>query len=65
MRKAAHDQRPLFDPWLAWEQLPDSVRQQALEVLTALYLEAADLHRIGEQTIHNPSVVENILSRSH
>lgn len=64
MRKAAHDQRPLFDPWLAWEQLPDSVRQQALEVLIALYLEATDLHRIGEQTLHNPPVVENTSSRS-
>jgi hypothetical protein len=64
MRKAAHDQRPLFDPWLAWDQLPDSVRQQALEVLTALYLETTDLHRIGEQPIHISSVVENTPSRS-
>jgi len=64
MRKAAHDQRPLFDPWLAWEQLPDSVRQQALEVLIALYLETTDLHRIGEQTLHNSTIVENTLSRS-
>jgi len=64
MRKAAHNQRPLFDPRLAWKQLPDSVRQQALKVLTALYLETTDLHRIGEQTLHNSSVVDNTLSRS-
>jgi hypothetical protein len=64
MRKAAHDQRPLFDPWLAWEQLPDSVRQQALDVLIALYLETTDLHRIGEQAIHNSTIVENTSSRS-
>ena len=35
MSKATHVQRPLFGPWLAWEQLPDSVREQALDVLTA------------------------------
>jgi hypothetical protein len=64
MRKSAHDQRPLFGPWLAWEQLPDSVRLQALEVLITLYLETTDPHRIGEQTIHNSSVVENTSSRS-
>jgi hypothetical protein len=35
MSKTTHVQRPLFGPWLAWEQLPDSVREQALDVLTA------------------------------
>jgi hypothetical protein len=39
MSKATHVQRPLFGLWLAWEQLPDSVREQALDVLTEIYLE--------------------------
>jgi hypothetical protein len=45
MSKATHVQRPLFGPWLAWEQLPDSVREQALDVLTAVYLEITDVSR--------------------
>ena len=52
MRKAVHDQRPLFHPYLAWEQLPDPVRQQALDVLAALCLETTDLARLGEPEIH-------------
>ena len=35
MSKVAHIQRPLIGPWLDWNQLPDSVREQALDVLTA------------------------------
>jgi hypothetical protein len=31
--------RPLWEPWFAWPQLPEDVRQHALDVLTALYLE--------------------------
>jgi len=54
MSKAAHLQRPLFEPWLAWKQLPDPVREQALDVLTALYLEIIDVPGLGEQTSHNP-----------
>jgi hypothetical protein len=53
MSKATHVQRPLFGPWLAWEQLPDSVREQALDVLTAIYLEITDVSRIDEQTTHD------------
>jgi hypothetical protein len=52
MRKPVHDQRPLFHPYLAWEQLPDPVRQQALDLLAALCLEVTDLARLGEQDIH-------------
>ena len=36
MSKVAHIQRPLIGPWLDWNQLPDSVREQALDVLTVL-----------------------------
>jgi hypothetical protein len=48
MSKVAPIQRPLFDPWLAWEQFPDSVREQALDVLTAL--NAAN-RRMGRDTV--------------
>ena len=56
-------QRPLFGPWLAWEQLPDSVREQALDVLTAIYLEITDVSRIDEQTTRNSSAAEDIRPR--
>jgi hypothetical protein len=45
MSKAAQVQQPLFRPWLTWDQLPDSVREQALEVLTSLYLEIVEAPR--------------------
>jgi hypothetical protein len=51
MRKAAQVQPPLFRPGLTWDQLPDSVREQALEVLTALYLEIVEAPRtVGPPT---------------
>jgi hypothetical protein len=43
MSKATCVQRSLFEPWLAWDQVPDSVREQALDVLTAIYLEVTDV----------------------
>ena len=58
MSKATHIQRPLFGPWLAWEQLPDSVREQALDVLTAICLEITDVSQISEQTTHDSSTAE-------
>ena len=64
MSKATHVQRPLFDPWLAWEQLPDSVREQALDVLTAIYLEITDVSRIDDQTTHDLSAAEDTRPRS-
>ena len=45
-RSAPQRQQPLFDAWSPWEQLPDSVRQQTLDVLTAIYLETLDLSRM-------------------
>ena len=42
MKCSTHDQRPLLDPWLAWQELPEVVRQHALDVLTALYLDVVD-----------------------
>ena len=51
MSKAAQLQRPLFRPWLTWDQLPDSVRAQALEVLTSLALEIVEAPRtVGPPT---------------
>jgi hypothetical protein len=42
MKRPTRDQRPLFDPAFAWKELPDHIRQQTLDVLTALYLESVD-----------------------
>ena len=53
MSKVVHIQRPLFAPWLAWTQLPDPVREQALDVLTALCLEIIDVPQLGEQASHH------------
>ena len=39
MNRLPYDRRPLFAPWFAWQELPEDVRQHALDVLTALYLE--------------------------
>jgi hypothetical protein len=46
MNRPALDQQPLFDAWSPWEQLPQPVRQQALDVLATLYLETLDLSRM-------------------
>jgi hypothetical protein len=43
MRRASSDRRPLFEPWLNWEQLPEATRHHALDILTALYLETVSL----------------------
>jgi hypothetical protein len=50
MNRPPQDQRPLFDPWFAWQELPDAVRQRALDVLTALYLETVDAPHLEPQT---------------
>jgi hypothetical protein len=50
MNGSTHDQRPLFDPWLAWQELPEVVRQHALEVLTALALETVDAPNLEPET---------------
>jgi hypothetical protein len=63
MSKVAHIQRTLFDPWLDWDQLPDEIREQALDVLTALYLEIVDVRQIGEQTDPHPSGGESTRSQ--
>jgi hypothetical protein len=64
MRKSDHDQRPLFSPYLAWEQLPDTVREQALDVLTTLYLESTEIIKITDHSIDKSSIVENTPPRS-
>ena len=43
MARAATDQRPLFNGWLPWEDFPEPVRQQVLDVLAALLLETIEL----------------------
>ncbi len=43
MTRPAIAPRPLFDAWLPWEQLPDAVREQVLEVLTTFFLDCLDL----------------------
>jgi len=42
MARVAVDQRPLFDGWLPWEDFPEPVRQQVLDVLAALFLETIE-----------------------
>jgi hypothetical protein len=64
MSNATHMQQPLFGPWLAWQQLPDSVRKQALDVLTAFCLEITDVLRIGEQPTDDSSTAEDTRARS-
>jgi hypothetical protein len=54
MKRSRCDQRPLFGAWLAWQELPEDTRQDALDVLTALYLEFVDLSH-GETETDDPS----------
>jgi hypothetical protein len=46
MSRTTHDQRSLFPPSFAWAELPEESRQHALDVLTALYLEAVRFETI-------------------
>jgi len=50
MKRSTRDQRPLFDLWFAWNELSDDIRQPALDVLTALYLETVDSYNSETQT---------------
>jgi hypothetical protein len=54
MKRSTSDVRPLFDPWLTWQELPDAVRQHALDVLTALYLSTVEPQDQEHET-HDPS----------
>jgi hypothetical protein len=58
MSKAAPVQQTLFGPWLAWDQLPDSIREQTLELLTSLCLEIADAPRIREPETQELPTIE-------
>jgi hypothetical protein len=64
MRKVVDQQRSLFGPWLAWEQLPNPVRQQVLEMLIELYLEAVDLLPVGEHKAQDSPTNEQTQSQS-
>jgi hypothetical protein len=46
MTRSAAQQPPLFDAWSLWEQLPEPVRQQALDALAAICLETLDPSRM-------------------
>jgi hypothetical protein len=46
---------PLFDPPQTWEQLPDTIRQQALDVLTTFCLETVSSSSPPEPPDHEPS----------
>jgi hypothetical protein len=46
MKRAACEKLPLLQPWLTWQKLPESVREHAIEVLTALCLEIASLNNL-------------------
>jgi hypothetical protein len=50
MKRSTRQQRPLLEPWLAWQELPDVVRQHVLDILTALYLETVDSPNSEHQT---------------
>ena len=43
MTRSATDQRSLFNGWLPWDDFPEPVRQQVLDVLAALLLETIEL----------------------
>jgi hypothetical protein len=45
----ARDQRLLFETLIAWRLLPEDVREQALDVLTALLLESVKHQIIAQQ----------------
>lgn len=49
MKRSTHDQRPLFDAWFAWHELPDHIRQQTLDVLTTIFLETVDSQNLETQ----------------
>jgi len=39
------DQRLLWEPLIAWNQMPEDVREHALNVLTAMYIEFIKEHK--------------------
>jgi hypothetical protein len=60
MSKGTHVQRQLFSPWLAWELLPDPVRDRAIDVLAAICLEITEVSRIGVPMADDLSTTEGI-----
>jgi hypothetical protein len=63
MGKASHFQPPLFGPWLAWELLPEPVREQAIDVLAVICLEITEVSRIGQKTADDRSTAESTRPR--
>jgi len=56
MKRSTLAQRPLWDRWLAWQELPEDIRQHALDVLTALYLDVvASPHSEPETNDSSPA----------
>jgi hypothetical protein len=63
MGKANRFQQPLFGPWLAWEMLPDPVREQVIDVLAAICLEITEVSQSGQQTVDDRSIAEGTRAR--
>ena len=47
MSRSVVDQQPLF-VWSLWEELPEPIRQQAIEVLATVYLETIEHPRMEQ-----------------
>lgn len=44
-QQLTRDQRLLWEPLIAWNQMPEDVREHALNVLTAMYIEFIKEHK--------------------
>jgi hypothetical protein len=53
MKRLRWQKQPLLQPWLNWSQLPESVRERAIEVLTALCLEILAHETLLEPNDHD------------
>jgi hypothetical protein len=42
MKHSHRNPQSLFEPWVAWLQLPEEIRQHALDVLAEICLEIVD-----------------------
>ena len=65
MSKVTHVQRPLFGPSLAWELLPDTIRERAIDVLAAICLEITEVSRTGQQMAEDLPTAEGTRPRFH
>ena len=54
MKRLRCEKQPLLQPWLNGSQLPESVREQAIEILTLLCLEILSHDTPLEPNDHDP-----------